>query len=258
MRWFGIRVPFIARWPDHVPAGSVDDTSVLNICDLVPTFCRLAGAQMPDGYVSDGVDASDALRGTTFVRNSPMMWHHPTGAGQSPTLAIRDGDWKLLMNLDGSQLALYNLASDLSEKLNVAAGNPNIVDSLKTKLISFHQNYRAMIAEAQEQGVKVIVMTTNPLRWTSRLRELYGKPPYVVDAEDGFESLNLVKYNAGLRKLANELNVSLVDIHAAYPAFAEKQKTTIELMLTDGMHPGQLGHQLVAELLVPVIRDSLR
>jgi lysophospholipase L1-like esterase len=128
----------------------------------------------------------------------------------------------------------------------------------RVSLSAFIDNYRAMITEAQQQGAKVIVMTTNPLRWTSKLRELYGKPPYNADAEDGFESLNLTRYNDALRKLATELKVPLVDVHTAYPAFAAKHKTTIDAMLTDGMHPGDLGHQLVAELLVPAIRDAVR
>ncbi|MCC6507841.1 MAG: exo-alpha-sialidase [Pirellulaceae bacterium] len=127
----------------------------------------------------------------------------------------------------------------------------------RVSLSLYLENYRAMIGQVQEQGGKVILMTTNPLRWTSKLRELYGKPPFNVDAQDGFESLHLTRDNAELRKLAHELNVPLVDIHAAYPAFAEKHKTTIDAMLSDGMHPGELGHQLTAELLVPVIRDSL-
>lgn len=122
----------------------------------------------------------------------------------------------------------------------------------------FLENYRAMITATQKQGAKVILMTTNPLRWTSKLRELYGKPPYNADVEDGFEALNLVRYNEALRKLATELKVPLVDVHSAYPAFAAKNKATVEAMLTDGMHPGDLGHQLVAELLVPVIRDAVR
>ncbi|MDH4452176.1 MAG: exo-alpha-sialidase [Verrucomicrobiota bacterium] len=128
----------------------------------------------------------------------------------------------------------------------------------RVSLSTFIDNYRAMITEAQQQGAKVIVMTTNPLRWTSKLRELYGKPPYHADAEDGFESLNLTRYNDALRTLATELKVPLVDVHTAYPAFAEKHKTTIDAMLTDGMHPGDLGHQLVAELLAPAIRDAVR
>jgi lysophospholipase L1-like esterase len=128
----------------------------------------------------------------------------------------------------------------------------------RVSLAAFIDNYRFMIAETQKQGAKVILMTTNPLRWTSKLRELYGKPPYNADAENGFESLNLTRYNDALRKLAGEMKVSLVDVHAAYPAFAAKNKTTIDAMLTDGMHPGDLGHQLVAELLVPAIRDAVR
>jgi len=128
----------------------------------------------------------------------------------------------------------------------------------RVSLSAFIDNYRAMITEAQQQGAKVIVMTTNPLRWTSKLRELYGQPPYNADAEDGFESLNLTRYNDALRKLATELKVPLVDVHTAYPAFAAKHKTTIDAMLTDGMHPGDLGHQHVAELLVPAIRDAVR
>ena len=128
----------------------------------------------------------------------------------------------------------------------------------RVSLNAYIENYRAMVSESQKQGTKVILMTTNPLRWTSKIRELYGKPPYNVDAENGFESLHLVKYNEALRQLATELNVPLVDIHAAYPAFAAKRKTTIDAMLTDGMHPGELGHLLVAELLLPTIRDSLR
>jgi lysophospholipase L1-like esterase len=122
---------------------------------------------------------------------------------------------------------------------------------------AFIANYRSMIAATQNAGAKVILMTTNPLRWHSKTRELYGKPPYKPDAEDGFESPTLLTYNDALRALAKELNVPLVDVHAAYLGFAAKKKTFITDMLPDGMHPGDLGHELVAELLVPAIRSVL-
>lgn len=122
---------------------------------------------------------------------------------------------------------------------------------------AFIANYRSMIAATQKAGAKVILMTTNPLRWHSKTRELYGEPPYKPDAEDGFESPTLLAYNDALRALAKELKVPLVDVHAAYPAFAAKKKTFITDMLPDGMHPGDPGHELVAELLVPAIRGVL-
>jgi len=128
----------------------------------------------------------------------------------------------------------------------------------RVPLTDYLDNLRTMITAAQQQKAKVILMTTNPLRWTPKLKDMYGKPPYNAAAEDGFETLHLAAYNEALRKLAKELNVPLVDVHAAYPAFAAKHKTTIEGLLLDGTHPNDLGHQLVSELLVPAIRDAVR
>jgi lysophospholipase L1-like esterase len=119
-------------------------------------------------------------------------------------------------------------------------------------------NLRTMITAAQKAQAKVILMTTNPLRWTPKLKDVYGKPPYDPAAEDGFDSATLAGYNEALRKLAAELKVPLVDVRAAYPEFAKQHQTTIEGMLLDGMHPNDLGQQLVAELLVPAIREVLR
>ncbi len=128
----------------------------------------------------------------------------------------------------------------------------------RVPLDEYLSNLRRMIAAAQEAQAQVILMTTNPLRWTPKLKEVYGKPPYDPAAEDGFDSATLAGYNDALRKLAAELKVPLVDVRAAYPEFAAKHQTTIEGMLLDGMHPNDLGQQLVAELLVPAIRDAVR
>lgn len=128
----------------------------------------------------------------------------------------------------------------------------------RVPLTEYLANLRRMIAAAQEAKTKVILMTTNPLRWTSKLREVYGKPPYDLAAEDGFDSATLAGYNEALRKLAAKLKVPLVDVRAAYPDFAAKHQTTIDGMLLDGMHPNDLGQELVAELLVPAIRDAVR
>lgn len=128
----------------------------------------------------------------------------------------------------------------------------------RVSLPTYLDNYRLLITEAQKAKAKVIVMTTNPLRWTGKLRELYGKPPYKPEADDGFDAPFLASYNDALRALAKELKVPVVDVRAAYPEFAAKRQVSIDEMLVDGMHPNDLGHQLVAELLVPAIRNALR
>ena len=128
----------------------------------------------------------------------------------------------------------------------------------RVPLAEYVTNLRTMIEGARKQGAKVILMTTNPLRWTPRLKEMYGHQPYDAQAEDGFDAPVLAGYNSALRTLAKEMNIPLVDVRAAYADFAAKQGTTIDQMLIDGMHPGDLGHQLVSELLVPAIRDAVR
>lgn len=128
----------------------------------------------------------------------------------------------------------------------------------RVSLEAYVANYRRLIGLIQDSGARIILMTTNPLRWSPRMRELYGRPPYNPEAEDGFEAPFLLRYNEAVRDLARELGLPLVDVHAAYPAFAKKHQTDVAGLLPDGIHPGDLGHQLVAGLLLPVLLEQLR
>ncbi len=133
----GIRVPLIVRWPaGGVRAGRVDEESVLNICDFVPTFCNVTGATMPPGYQPDGEDMLAALTGQPFQRTESQFWHYPTS---NPSLAMRRGDWKLLTRLDGTEPQLYDLAGDVAEARNLAAANPEVVASMRQSLLDWYQ-----------------------------------------------------------------------------------------------------------------------
>jgi len=133
----GVRVPLIVRWPGHVPAGRVDPRSVLHSTDFVPTLTHLAGAAMPSDYLPDGVDATAAITGLPFARSQPIFWQNPTAKRRGPSLAIRDGDWKLLMEDDGTDEQLFDLAGDPSELIDVARERPEIVDGLRSKLLQW-------------------------------------------------------------------------------------------------------------------------
>lgn len=57
-----LRVPFVARWPGQIPAGSVSD-EIVHAMDLFPTFAKVAGGKVPDDRVIDGIQMSDFFLG---------------------------------------------------------------------------------------------------------------------------------------------------------------------------------------------------
>lgn len=140
----GIRVPFIVRWPGKTPSGMVDDMSILSAVDLLPTFCSLAGVNISKDLKLDGEDMSKAFLGTPVERSRPLMWEYryrPWGRHIqiSPMLAMREGDWKLLMNPDGSRTELYNLRLNPCEVDNLANEYPGIVKQMSEKLVNWHK-----------------------------------------------------------------------------------------------------------------------
>ena len=79
-------------------------------------------------------------------------------------------------------------------------------------------------------------------------------PKFIKELEKqyGFDKPALARYCDAMRALAKELNVPLVDVHEAFLARQPDK------LLLDGMHPNDSGHAIIAELLVPVIREQLR
>lgn len=125
----GIRVPFLARWPGHVPAG-VTTEQLTAFWDFLPTAAELAGGEAPAQL--DGVSIVPALLGAERAgRPQPqheyLYWEfHERGFQQ----AIRSGNWKGVRTL-GQPLELFDLGSDVSETTNVAAAHPDVVARLE-------------------------------------------------------------------------------------------------------------------------------
>jgi N-acetylgalactosamine-6-sulfatase len=136
----GIRVPFIVRWPDVVPAGKADTTSVITAVDLLPTFLEVAGVQLPEGYRPDGQSALSAFRGEDFTRTKPIFWEWKGPNVQPftwPHLGIRDGRWKLITNGEMQRTELYDLESDWAEAKDVSAEHPEMVRDLSARLTAW-------------------------------------------------------------------------------------------------------------------------
>lgn len=140
----GIRVPFLVRWPGHVPAGRVDDTSVVAAVDFLPTLSQLAGITPPAGHVLDGEDVSDILLGASRSRRTPLLWEWRFRImgepfHRSPMLAIREGDWKLLLNPDRSRVELYDIPRDPTQLNNVAEHHADVVERLAAQVLAWQQ-----------------------------------------------------------------------------------------------------------------------
>jgi len=141
----GIRTPFMVRWPKVTPAGKVDGATVLSGVDMLPTLCALAGVQPPKDWKLDGEDMSGACKGSPEPRKKPLMWDFRYGVvghvlNRSPMLAIRDGDWKLLMNPDRSRVELYDIPHDPSELKDLASERPKEVQRLSDALVKWFES----------------------------------------------------------------------------------------------------------------------
>ena len=117
----------------EIPAGSFVGVIGRSGASTVMATPR-SGAALPADYCGDGENLRVAFGGQEVTRTKPIFWEWQ-GTRQEPDwwprLAVRDGDWKLLMTYDRSRVELYSLADDLQpERRNVAADHAAIVNRM--------------------------------------------------------------------------------------------------------------------------------
>jgi arylsulfatase A-like enzyme len=153
----GIREPFIVWWPSQISKnkeGSIDKTTVMAGIDLMPTFFEIADLNLDNYDHFDGESMLSVLKGKpNKKRQAALFWIRPPdrpkqtkGAGDdAPDLAMRDGDYKLLMNCDGSNVELYNIIKDESETTNIASEKVALANSMKETLMAWYNDYPHLI-----------------------------------------------------------------------------------------------------------------
>ena len=146
----GVREPFIVWWPGKIPVekiGSINTKSVLAGIDLPLIFMAVAGAKPDEAVIYDGENMLDAISGKTAkIRSKPLMWMRPPDRpgyfpNNDPDLSIRKGDYKLLMDFDGSNIQLYDLNKDKGESKNLKNNKPTVTAELKKDLMAWFKNY---------------------------------------------------------------------------------------------------------------------
>lgn len=118
----GIRVPFIARWPGHIPAGVVrGDVGVT--MDILPTVMEAAVLSPAAGHEIHGTSLWPLLTGKPFKREGAIHWENYYNA------AVLAGEWKLVDQYWQAP-RLYRVTDDIGEEHDLAAQQPDKVKEL--------------------------------------------------------------------------------------------------------------------------------
>jgi arylsulfatase A-like enzyme len=156
----GHRIPMIARWPEHIPAGT-DCDHLIALTDLLATCAGLTGVSVPERASPDGFDCS-----TSFLdpdESEPVRRTLVHDSFFEVVYALRHGDWKLIMDQHAGGIParqgiveatwtpglLYNLADDPGETENLYEQRPDIVNDLIDR---FHAVQGGTAQKAAEVG----------------------------------------------------------------------------------------------------------
>ena len=132
----GHRVPAIVNWPGHVPAGSLSDATAMTM-DLLPTFLQIAGVAQPDKVEFDGIALSSVWLENKGLPERTLFWRFNKLYTKKEAMAVREGKWKYVEK--EKKQFLFNLQEDPGEKANLAAGHPEMVDSLRRQFKNWEQ-----------------------------------------------------------------------------------------------------------------------
>jgi arylsulfatase A-like enzyme len=133
----GMRVPCVFRWPGKIPAGT-KSSLVTGTIDVLPTFARLAGAEVPSDRTIDGRDIWPILSGQPGATPPHEAYYYYQ---MDQLQAVRSGKWKLFVEMRSKKrnwgkpegatpLKLFDLHADIHEDTDVSAANPEVVARL--------------------------------------------------------------------------------------------------------------------------------
>lgn len=122
----GLRVPYVAKWPGKITAGSVSELPIY-FADFLPTVAEIVGVRPPD--YTDGLSILPTLEGRVAEQKKHryLYWAHQAG---SLDHAVRAGKWKAVKR-GGNAIELFDLDADPSEASNIASSNPTIVQEMQ-------------------------------------------------------------------------------------------------------------------------------
>ena len=147
----GYLVPMLARWPDKIAPGLETNAMAMSI-DFLPTFARLAGAELPGELVLDGKDISDLMMGGTQSPHEVLFFYNGNDIA-----AARDERYRLVLNdyyktfyvpfeQFGAAL-LFDLETDPQERFDFSRDNEQVVETLLGHVEAMREDTADLIIE---------------------------------------------------------------------------------------------------------------
>jgi uncharacterized sulfatase len=137
----GYRVPFVARFPDVIPAGVRSDAIAMNI-DVLPTVSAATGVALPSSLQLDGRDILPVLKGGTESPHEMLLLFQDEDIG-----GLRTQRWKFLLRtwyrenyvafdrfgqaLGFEYTLLFDMQAKHPERYSQAARHPKVVRDLQ-------------------------------------------------------------------------------------------------------------------------------
>ncbi|MDP5052403.1 MAG: sulfatase-like hydrolase/transferase, partial [Congregibacter sp.] len=131
----GIRVPGIIRYPARVPAGRIEHRPA-SALDIYPTLAQWLGIQTDPSVPLDGESLWPLIEGREFEREHAFYWSIPTPDGME--FAVRLGDWKMILDAQGTPRHMFNLVEDWYEVNNLLEREP----AMREELLRAYQSRR--------------------------------------------------------------------------------------------------------------------
>lgn len=130
----GHRIPMTIRWDNGVIPKGAKRSNLVGLNDLFATLSDLAGIETPIGQAIDSISFADNIYNQSAeTRESIGVWTY-WGKDQIGYEAIRKNEMKLMRRFGTSSLVLYNLTADISESIDIAVSNQELVMEMVSDL----------------------------------------------------------------------------------------------------------------------------
>ena len=185
----GFKVPFVARWPARIPAGTTA-SQMVSVVDIVATVAGILGEPLParEKGAEDSRSFLPALLGEAGAAGrSDLIVHSADG-----TFAIRKGPWKWIEGVPVDEISdnarrshkdqfrpqLYHTVDDPAETRDVSAEHPEVVSELKDLLRRYRDGgYSRELPPSDVQPARTIAAVLPALAGPFAIEEPLGNAP---------------------------------------------------------------------------------